>query len=179
MAHETPTAPGRDLDLLKLLVSAESLSREEFPKVLKGLGLASKPNAVKEEAGLPAKVDDRLTSLDFLEVLLAVHDVHEAIEDDGESPSRLGALARGYALLGVLSEFQWHPAHRAFKGRALLYAQRMIARNPDQAVGSVEPCFRPGDSWAGIAMHSPTSTRRKRKQKSKARRAAPGLGRGR
>ena len=74
LAHETPTTPGRDLDLIKLLASAESLSREEFPKVLKGLGLASKPSAVKEEAELPAKVDDRLTSLDFLDVLLAVRE---------------------------------------------------------------------------------------------------------
>jgi hypothetical protein len=79
IAHETPTTPGRDLDLLKLLVSAESLSREEFPKVLKGMGLASKPNAIKEEAALPAKVDDRLTSVDFLDVLLAVRDVHGAM----------------------------------------------------------------------------------------------------
>ena len=86
IAHETPTAPGRDLDLLKLLASAESLSREEFPKVFEGLGLASKPNVVKEDALLPAKVDDRLTSLDFLDVLLAVRDVHEAMKSDGESP---------------------------------------------------------------------------------------------
>ena len=132
MAHETPTTPGRDLDLIKLLASAELLSREEFPKVLKGLGLAGKPNTIKEEAELPTKVDDRLTSLDFLDVLLAVRDVHGAMKSDGESPSRSGALVRGYALLGVLSEFHWHPAHKAFKGRALLYAQRMIARSPDR-----------------------------------------------
>jgi tetratricopeptide (TPR) repeat protein len=132
LAHETPTPPGRDLDLLKLLVSAEALSRQEFPNALKGLGLAGKPNAVKDEAGLPEKVEDRLTSVEFLDALLAVRDVHRAIRNDGESPSRLGALARGYALLGVLSEFHWHPAHRAFKGRALLYAQRLVARSPDQ-----------------------------------------------
>jgi hypothetical protein len=95
IAHETPTAPGRDLDLLKLLASAESLSRDGFPKVLMGLGLATKPNAVRDEALLPAKVDDRLTSLDFLDVLLAVRDLHGAMKDDGESASRLGALARG------------------------------------------------------------------------------------
>ncbi len=39
---------------------------------------------------------------------------------------------RGYAQLGVLSEFHWHPAHRAFKARALLYAQRLVARHPDR-----------------------------------------------
>jgi len=134
-SHETPTTPGRNLDILKLLASAEALSREEFPKVLKGLGLKGKPNAVKEDAGLPAKVEDRLTSLEFMDVLLAVRDVHRAIRNDGESPSRLGALARGYALLGVLSEFQWHPAHKAFKGRSLLYAQRCLARDRSMPSG--------------------------------------------
>ena len=49
---------------------------------------------------------------------------------DGESSARLGALSRGYAQLGVLSEFHWHPAHKAFKARALLYAQRSAARDP-------------------------------------------------
>ena len=55
MAHETPTTPGRDLDLIKLLARAELLSREEFPKVLKGLGLAGKPNTVKEDANYRRK----------------------------------------------------------------------------------------------------------------------------
>jgi len=134
-SHETPTAPGPDLELLKLLASAEALSRQELPGVLKGLGLVGKPNLIKEDAGLPAKVDERLASIEFLDTLLAMRDVHRAIRADGESPARLGALARGYALLGVLSEFHWHPAHRAFKGRALLYAQRLVARNPDRPSG--------------------------------------------
>ena len=70
--HETPTAPGSDLDLLKLLVSAEALSRKEFPNALKhGLGLAGKANDVKDQANLPEKVDERLASLEFLDAFLA------------------------------------------------------------------------------------------------------------
>jgi tetratricopeptide (TPR) repeat protein len=129
-SHETPTATGRSLDLVKLSASAEALSRQEFPAILKGLGLAGKPNVIKAGAEVPQKVEDRLARPEFLEVFLAVRDLHATIRTDGESPARLGALARGYALLGVLSEFQWHPAHRAFKARALLYAQRLIARDP-------------------------------------------------
>ncbi len=130
-AHETPTTPGQSLDLVKLLASAEALSREEFPRVLASLGLKGKPNEVKEEAGLPEKVEDRLSGLRFLDALLAVRDLHAAIRSSGESPARLGAIVRGYALLGVLNEFEWHPAHRAFKARSLLYAQRLVARDPD------------------------------------------------
>lgn len=132
-SHVTRLAPGRNLELLKLLASAEVLSREMFPDVLKGLGLAGQRNAIKDDGGLPEKVDDRLASLDFVDALLAVRDLHRAIRADGESPARVGALARGYALLGALSEFQWHPAHKAFKTRALLYAQRLLARSPDRA----------------------------------------------
>ena len=37
--------------------------------------------------------------------------------DPGRDAGPAGALARGYALLGILREFQWHPAHRAYKAR--------------------------------------------------------------
>ena len=148
-SHETPVSPGRSLDLMKLAVSAEALSRQEFPTILKGLGLKGKPNAIRAEAEVPQNVEDRLARLDFLEVFLAVRDLHAAIRTDGESPARLGALARGYALLGVLSEFQWHPAHRAFK-RALLYAQRLTARDSRSPTGLWHRAF----ALALIGRHS-------------------------
>jgi tetratricopeptide (TPR) repeat protein len=130
-SHETPTAPGRNLELVKLLVAAEALSRDSFPGVLKGMGLEGKPNEIRAAADVPAQAEDRLAAVGFMESLLAVRDLHRAIRNDGESPARLGALARAYALLGVLSEHEWHPAHRAYKARALLYAQRLVARDPN------------------------------------------------
>ena len=45
----------------------------------------------------------------------------------------MGALVRGYANLGMFGERQWHPAHKVFKARALLYAQRMAARDDKTA----------------------------------------------
>src|SRR5262249_14836946 len=78
-SHETPTAPGRNLDLLKLLAGAEALSREAFPVVLRGIGLEGKPNPVKESAEPPSQVEDRLASAGFLEILLAVRDLHRTI----------------------------------------------------------------------------------------------------
>ncbi len=141
LAHQTPTKPGKNLDLLELLTSAEALSRERFPGVLKGLGVEGTPNAIENDAGLPEQVEDQLTSLGFVEVLLAVRKLHRAIRSDGESLARVGALVRGYALLGVLTEFQWHPAHRAFKARSLLYAQRLIARAPGSPWSSWHRAF--------------------------------------
>ncbi len=123
------SAADRDY-LLKLATLAEGLSRTAFPEALKALGLKGEPNRYRAEAAAPPKVEDRLGHLGFVESLAAVRDLHAAIRTDGESPARLGALARGYAQLGVLSEFHWHPAHKAFQARALLYAERLVAREP-------------------------------------------------
>jgi tetratricopeptide (TPR) repeat protein len=116
--------------LARLTTLAESLSRTALPDALKALGLKGQPNTYQAEAALPPKVEDRLEHLGFVDNFTAVRDLHAAIRQDGESPARLAALARGYAQLGVLSEFQWHPAHKAFKARALLYADRLVAREP-------------------------------------------------
>jgi tetratricopeptide (TPR) repeat protein len=112
---------------------AETLSRTEFPKALKALGASGNPNQIVNDTVLPAKVEERLAGLSFVDHFAAIRDLHKAIRESGESPARLGALARGYAQLGVLSEFHWNPAHKVFKARAMLYAQRLVARDPGSA----------------------------------------------
>src|SRR6185312_3700786 len=82
---------------------------------------------------LPPNVEERLAGLGFIEHFAVVRDLHDAIRGDGESPERLGALARAYAQLGILSEFHGHPAHKVYKARALLYAQRLLTRDPGSA----------------------------------------------
>ena len=84
---------------------------------------------------MPEAIEQRLGTLGFAEVFAAVKDLHALNRSDGESSARIGALLRGYALLGLLSEFQWHPAHKAYKARAILYAQRLVARQPKEAWG--------------------------------------------
>jgi hypothetical protein len=112
---------------------AEILSRTEFPAVLKQLGLEDKPNRVQPDAGLPAGVEDRLSHLGFIDLFAAVRDIHEAIQTSGESPVRIAGLVRGYTLLGAVTEHHWHPAHKVFKARALLYAQRLMVRDPNSS----------------------------------------------
>jgi len=126
-----PGSPA-DFDYLPRLVAAlEAMARGEIPGALKKAGLpAGERNKLRPDATLPGDVGARLERLGFIENLTAVRDLHAAIRADGESPMRLAALARGYAQLGVLSEFQWHPACYAFKARALLSAQRLVAREP-------------------------------------------------
>ncbi len=122
-------------DLANLTERTEELSRKELPAVLQKLGLRGKPNLVKPDAAVPFLIENRLSGLGFTEVFAAIKDLHALIRADGESPVRVGALVRGYALLGLLSEFQWHPAHKAYKARSLLYAQRLFARGPKDPWG--------------------------------------------
>jgi tetratricopeptide (TPR) repeat protein len=131
--HAMGPVPNEVGILAMILPVAEELSRTEFPKTLRKLGASGVPNRIKDDGALPARVEERLQGLGFIDHFAAVRDLHDAIRTDGESPERLGALARGYAQLGVLTEFHWHPAHKVYKARALLYAQRLAAREPGSA----------------------------------------------
>jgi len=117
----------------ELVSRAEELARTDFVGLLKKLGLEGEPNKVRDEAPLPDGVEEKLTGLGLVENFAAVRALHEAIRADGESPERLGALARGYAQLGALTGHHWSASHRAFDARALLYAERLAAREPKSA----------------------------------------------
>ena len=82
------------------------------------------------KAGVPDEIEESLGEMVFVSQFIAVRRLHELIRSQGESPARLGALVRGYANLGLLTEFHWHPMHKVFKARALIYAQRMLAADP-------------------------------------------------
>ena len=133
--HDLGTNPDESGYLMRLTVLSESLSRSKFPDLLKQLGLNGRPNPVRADAPVPPDVENRLEQLGLVENFAAIRALHDAIRADGESPARLAALARAYAQLGALTEYQWSPAHRAFKARAMLYAERLLAQDP-------------GSSWA-------------------------------
>lgn len=65
--------------------------------------------------------------------LAAIRALHQEMRHSGETPEQLAALARGYVNLGMLTEFLWSPAHKVFKARGLLYAERMVAKYPSSA----------------------------------------------
>ncbi len=133
--HDLGTNPDSSKFNFDLTVKAEELSRKEFVAFLKQQGLEGRPNAIRDDAPVPADVEARLEQLSFADHVAALRSLHAAIRADGESPARLAALARAYAQLGVLAQYQWHPAHKIFKARAILYAERLCARRPDEAVG--------------------------------------------
>lgn len=125
-----------DWDTNDVIAKVEKLSRTEFVTALRKLGAKGKANPRPEakagaEPALPAGVEQSLAGLSLTDLFGAVRKLHGAIRTDGETTARLAALARAYALLGVLSEFHWHPAHKVFNARAFLYAERQVARDPE------------------------------------------------
>jgi hypothetical protein len=128
--HDLGTRPDHSRYTAELTALAESLARTEFPVLLKQLGLAGRPNPPHDDAPVPPAVAARLDQLGLVDQFAAARALHQAIRADGESPSRLAALARTYAQLGALTEYQWSSAHRVFKARTLLLAQRLLARSP-------------------------------------------------
>ena len=119
-ADKSASADPTPEDLLDLAQKTEELSRTELVAVLRKLGLDGKPSATEPEGKVPEAIENGLSSLSFPDVFAAVKELHALIRSDGESPARLGALVRGYAILGVLTEFQWHPAHKAYKARRIV-----------------------------------------------------------
>ncbi|HLA84179.1 MAG TPA: hypothetical protein VJL29_05255 [Thermoguttaceae bacterium] len=116
-----------------ILVSAEEMSRGWFVETLDKLGFSGKPLRRNPEAEVPSEAERLLTEMTFTSQFHAIRLLHEAIRRDGESDALLGALTRGYANLGWLCENQWLRGPSVFKARALLYAQRMVARDEHRA----------------------------------------------
>ena len=71
-----------------------------FPRCSGSSASTGKPNVIRPDAGQPRGTEEKLSHLGFLEPFAAIRDLHRAIRTDGESPERLGALVRGYALAG-------------------------------------------------------------------------------
>ena len=117
------------VDYCGLVAMGESLSRTTYVAALKKAGYRGRANRRDESVPLPAELERLLGEINFLSQFHAVRELHELVRSKGESTALVGGLVRGYANLGVLTEFYWQPAHKVFKARALLYAQRMVARD--------------------------------------------------
>jgi hypothetical protein len=109
----------------------EPMARREFVQVLKQAGARADMHSTGT-AKAPDVAGQHLRELVSLKQFAAVRAIHGAMRQSGESPSLLEGLVRGYANLGTLTEVNWNPAHKVFKARALLYAERFVAKYPGQ-----------------------------------------------
>ncbi len=130
-ATNLPTITSSDFYLRRLWVDAETLSRTSLVEILRrALGPRQSP-PWRPDLTVPEPIEESLQRMSFLAQFKAAREVHELMAAQGQSPALLGALIRAYANLGILTEFHWHPAHKVFKARAILYAQRWLVREPD------------------------------------------------
>ncbi|WP_339730576.1 tetratricopeptide repeat protein [uncultured Gimesia sp.] len=114
-----------------LIEKSEELSRSGFVDALKSAGYTGDAPQWLEESTIPDKSLQQLKEWNFISQYTVIQDMHSAIATEGESPERLAVLTRAYANLGSLTEYLWSPAHKVFKARALLYAERLTARTED------------------------------------------------
>ena len=111
-----------------LMEKTEELSRAKFPAVLKNGGYVIGPKKPQCDEKIPPEIEKLLGEMNFISQYSAVRQLHELMRTRGESPFLQGGLVRGYANLGLLSDYNWHPAYKVFFARSMLYAQRMVAQ---------------------------------------------------
>ncbi|MCE5269601.1 MAG: hypothetical protein LLG00_17120 [Planctomycetaceae bacterium] len=133
MASREVDAYDGKIDYLKQMDGLEQRSRDLFCNALRRAGFQDEPRRPRSDASVPDDVAGMLEEMTFVPQFEAVRRLHQLIRDRGESPQLAGALVRGYANLGILTELHAHPAHNAFKARALLYAQRLVVQEKGAA----------------------------------------------
>ncbi len=132
-SEDFPLPDSENLDYVRLLEHLEPLTRTAFPEALRKAGFPSRPRPPAGDAESPADAAGRLTDWSYVAQFAAARALHAAARSRGESLALLTDLARAYSHLGVLTEHQWNAVHKAYKARALLYAQRLLGRAPGAA----------------------------------------------
>lgn len=126
------TVRDKEIDYQELAATWEKLSRTELTKALESAGFKRSSIPSAGNAAVPADVEKALGELSFISQFAAVRKLHAIARAQGESPAILGGLVRGYANLSQLVSNHWTVTGKVFKARALLYADRLSAQQPNQ-----------------------------------------------
>lgn len=118
-----------------LATELEPRTRDELVELLELCGYEPKPNQVVDTAPLAAETEDALLQMNHISQWRALRTIHGDLRASGESPERLGGLARGYANLAQLYSPLLDLRAQACRARALLYAERLRQRWPDHLGG--------------------------------------------
>ena len=85
------------------------------------------------EAAVPDGVEAMLGQVDPIHAFRAIRTLHAAVAADGESPARLGALARAYANYGEATRPLLGVQSQVCFARALIYAERLAHARPEDS----------------------------------------------
>ncbi|TWT77427.1 hypothetical protein Pla123a_20880 [Posidoniimonas polymericola] len=118
-----------------LAAELEPRTRGELIELLEQCGYRPSPNRLVDTAPLAAETEDALLQMNHISQWRALRTIHGDIRESGESPERLGGLARGYANLSQLYSPLLDLRAQACRARALLYAERLRQRWPEHLGG--------------------------------------------
>lgn len=114
-----------------LVTEMEQQSRKNLRAALIKDGFEAKPTPFRDTGDVPGELKNKLNEVNFIAQFQAVRALHKLLREEGASPQRLGAIARGYAHLGYLTQPNFNGAFAAYRARALLYAERAVQHWPD------------------------------------------------
>ena len=118
-------------DYMRILCDVERMSREDFTQSLKQAGVKKFDVPATETTNLEESLKDidlLLEQMSIVPQFDAVRQIHQRIRETGESVPLLQRLVMGYTHLYLLSEHHFLKARFVFQSRALLYAQRIVAK---------------------------------------------------
>jgi hypothetical protein len=137
-----PVPAAERANYLEVVTRMAELSRKDFVETLKAAGFAKLEPAVKLESaeldvakqqGDRADREKALLRMSCTAQFWALRAIHDLIRERGYSPEAQAGLVRAYANLGRLSSDQWTAASKVYRARALLYAERLVAADPNSA----------------------------------------------
>jgi hypothetical protein len=147
-----PVVDRTKFDLAVFTTNCERLARTDFAELLAERTGRPAANLAAQGIGpLPQEIETALGQVDTVTVFLALRKLHSADGAKLGSTTKWAGLARGYALLGLLTEYHWHPLSRVFKARALVYGQTLVALAPDDRAALEHRGF----AYALAGLHAP------------------------
>ncbi|MEI6239174.1 MAG: hypothetical protein WCR51_02175 [Planctomycetia bacterium] len=123
------------VDYTGLAAALERQSREILPAVLRKAGFTASATHANRGVGDDAVLPPGPARFSPLAQLAEVRRLHDVMRRHGESDEVLDRLAAGYANLAMLTEKVWSTQPTVYAARALLYAQRLVATQPQAARG--------------------------------------------
>lgn len=116
---------GKEPDILPQMAEAmATASREDFPALLKKLGIPERPLVKSKFARIPESLLKDQYKFDYLTQYQIIRGLHQFLDENGPDWKAYLQLAQAYGHLGVLTEFYWSDFSSVCKARGMLYALR-------------------------------------------------------
>ncbi len=107
------------------------MTRNELKQAFVDLGFEPRPAKWVDSAPLTDEVERLLNEMNDISQWQALRIIHAEMRESGESPERLAGIVRAYSNLSALTDCTLDLQYTVYAGRALLYAERLVAKQPD------------------------------------------------